>query len=98
MTVLMILATFMFFVVIQRDIGDPRWQMFAAPAMFIIIGRGVMWLYDYFKKYSKVGTVTVLALLVLIGMISQIAQSDMFLEQRKNDQAGIKSAAEFINQ
>src|SRR3989338_2067247 len=53
MTCLIVLITFMFFVVIQRDLGDPRWQMFAASGLFLIIGRGVFWLYDYFKKSQK---------------------------------------------
>ena len=98
MTFLMILITIMFFVVVQRQIGDPRWQMFAAPALFIVIGRGIMWGYDYFKKYSKNGAIAVITVLLLIGIFSQITQADSLLNQRKNDQAGIKSAAEFIKQ
>ena len=72
--------------------------MFAAPALFIVIGRGIMWGYDYFKKYSKNGAIAVITVLLLIGIFSQITQADSLLNQRKNDQAGIKSAAEFIKQ
>src|SRR3990167_8094269 len=98
MTCLIVLITFMFFVVIQRDLGDPRWQMFAAPGMFLIIGRGVIWLYDYFKKYSKAGTIIILFILLFIGSISQITQNDSLLKGKMTGEAGIKSAAEWIKQ
>src|SRR3989344_598552 len=95
MTCLIVLITFMFFVVIQRDLGDPRWQMFAASGMFLIIGRGVIWLYDYFKKYSKAGTIILLFILLFIGSISQITQNDSLLKGKMTGEAGIKSAAEW---
>lgn len=72
--------------------------MFAAPGIFLVIGRGVIWLYDHFKKYSEIGIVTVLFILLFIGSVSQITQSDSLLKSRMNGEAGIKSAAEWIKQ
>jgi len=96
MTVLMVVATIMFFVVIQRDLGDPRWQMFAAPAIFLIVARGIIWIYEIFKQYSSVAVIVVLGILLFVGSVSQIAQAHAILNGQKNDQAGIKSAAEWI--
>ncbi|MBI2106969.1 glycosyltransferase family 39 protein [Candidatus Woesearchaeota archaeon] len=95
-TILMVVATIMFFVVIQRDLGDPRWQMFAAPAIFLVVARGIIWIYDSFKKYSSIAVATVLGILLLVGSVSQIVQASAILNHQKNDQAGIKSAAEWI--
>jgi len=80
------------------DQFEPRLIMVVFPAAFIIIGNTLMKGYNYFKKYSKAISITILLIIVISSMGVQLKQGDELIKSKGNSYLEVKEAGLWINQ
>ena len=96
--VINILTVILFFTFIFRVMGEPRWLIFMAPAMFFIIARGLMKIYYFLTKYHKLLALAVVLILLFFGAYQEIKYSGFIINSKKDSYLPVKQAGLFIKQ
>ena len=81
--VINILTVLFFFLFILRDMGEPRWLLFMAPAMFFIIARGLMKIYYFLTKYHKFLALAVVLILLFFGAYQEINYGSFIINSKE---------------
>ncbi|MBU2633721.1 MAG: glycosyltransferase family 39 protein [Nanoarchaeota archaeon] len=94
--VINILAVVFFFMFVFRVMGEPRWLIFMAPALFFIIAKGLVKIYHLLSKYHKVLALIVILLLLFSGAFQEIKYGDSIINAKKSSYLELKEAGLWI--
>lgn len=86
-----------YFVFVQKAAED-RWLMPMAPAMFLLIGKGCMFIYDNIKKYNKVVAVVIVLGLLAFGSYQQLDLNNKLIMAKKDSEAQVGMAGKWIKE
>ncbi|MCD4693960.1 glycosyltransferase family 39 protein [bacterium] len=78
--------------------AEPRYLMMIFPAVFYVIGLGMLKFYYKFKKYNKIIGVVIIILLLLIGGYYQVKFADSLIKDKLYSFSEIKSAGFWIKE
>ncbi len=92
-----ILITLIYFVFFERDAED-RWLLPIALPLFILVGKGLYFIYDIIKKYQKQVAVGVFVVLILIGGYFQLARASETINAKKDSYKEVKEASLWIKE
>lgn len=92
---LWIVVNLCFFVFGIRQATD-RWMLVMMPACFIVAGRGLMFLHDILRKYSKQLALVVVLGLLALGLYQNINHANSLIEVKKDSYGEEKFAGEWI--
>jgi len=88
---LWIIIPLIYFVFFQRAAED-RWLMPIAPAVFLLVGKGITIITDFIKKYSKALAIIAILCILLFGAVQQLTHADDIIKIKKDSEYQIKPA------
>jgi 4-amino-4-deoxy-L-arabinose transferase-like glycosyltransferase len=91
-----ILLPFVFFSVLV-DHMEPRYIMILFPALFLIMGNGLVWLEKFIAKYQKEFATTVIVLILLLGGYFQVTYAGDMVDAKVDTYAEVMEAAEWMS-
>lgn len=92
-TILTILVTLSFFIFYIRNVGDERWMLLMSVGLFLIIGKGVDFLFNTIKKYNKYVAILACIGLIVMGAYQELKWADTIINLKKDSYFPVKLAA-----
>lgn len=92
-TIIVVLAYFIFY---AKIFGEPRWYYPLLLGSLICISRGIIFIADFVKKYSKYISVFILIGLVGFGGYYELQHANYIIKNKVSSFEGIKEAGLFI--
>ena len=92
-----ILITLVYFVFLERDAED-RWLLPIALPLFILVSKGLYFIYDIIKKYQKNIAITAFILLILLGAYFQLARANETINSKIDSYKEVKDASLWIKE
>jgi len=86
---LWLLVHLFFYIVIIRGAND-RWLLMLMPAIFFISAKGMVFIYNFVKKYSKEVAIVVVAILLFAGAYQNFQHSITLTELKKTSYEEVK--------
>jgi len=90
-----ILIPFIFFSTLVIHM-EPRYLMVIFPALFLIMGNGLVWLEKFVAKYQKEFATTLIVLILLLGGYFQVTYAGEIVDFKESSYAEVMEAAEWI--
>jgi len=78
-----------FYIVIMRGAND-RWLLMLMPAIFFISAKGIMFVYRFMKKYSKIIAIVILMILLFAGAYQNFKHAIELTELKKTSYEEVK--------
>jgi len=95
--VLVLLVSLFFFVFVIKAAED-RYLLMIFPSLFILSSVGLLFIYGFIRKYSKVAAIVVLVGILLFGAYSQISFGNLIIEDKKTSFLPMKEAFVWIDE
>ncbi len=92
------LVVHLFFYVILIREGNDRWLLMLMPVLFIIAGKGLMWMHASIKPYSKAIALIVVLLFVLGGAYQNMTHASALINEKKESYKEVKLAGEWLKE
>ncbi len=92
-----ILIVLVYFIFFERDAED-RWLLPIALPLFILVGKGLYFVYDLIKKYQKEIAFVVFIALILLGGYFQIVRANQTINDKKDSYKEVKDASLFLKE
>ncbi|MFH1210162.1 MAG: glycosyltransferase family 39 protein [archaeon] len=92
-----IIVHLIFFIFITRG-GEDRWLLPISAALFIITARGIMYIHDLIKNYSKQIALIVIFVILIFGAYQQLNHSYKIIELKKDSYLQEKIAGEWLKE
>jgi len=96
-TVLMILIPMIFFIFIERN-AEPRWAIIISAALFFLIAKGLLLVFDFIKKYNKQIAMIFMVIVLLAGAYPHITTAKQLIDVRKGTFAGLADSGAWLKQ
>ncbi|MEK6906843.1 MAG: glycosyltransferase family 39 protein [Nanoarchaeota archaeon] len=77
---------------------DDRWVFLWLPFIFFIIGKALLFIYGYLKKYNKLFALIIILTLLGYGVYSQMNHVDELIKIKKDSYSQVKDAAFWIKE
>jgi 4-amino-4-deoxy-L-arabinose transferase-like glycosyltransferase len=87
--ILWLLVHLVFYIVIFKDAND-RWILMLMPAIFLIASKGILFIYNFLKKYSKELAIVLLLILLLGGAYQNLKHGIDLTELKKETYGEVK--------
>lgn len=88
---LFLIIHLLFYVVIIRAAND-RWLLMLMPMIFILSAKGILFVYEFIKKYSKIIGIVFVLVLVLGGAYQNLSYADKLINFKKDSYLEIKDS------
>ena len=94
---LWISITLVYFVFLERDAED-RWLLPIALPLFVLVGKGLYFVYELIKKYQKNIAITVFIILILLGAYFQLDRASEVINSKKDSYKEVRESALWIRE
>ncbi|MBI2110219.1 glycosyltransferase family 39 protein [Candidatus Woesearchaeota archaeon] len=94
---LWILIPLIYFIFFQRAAED-RWLMIIAPAIFLLIGKGCMLIYNFIHKYNKYIAIIAIAIILSYGAYLQVDHTKKLINEKKDTYHQVRLAGQWIKE
>jgi len=101
---IILIPTFYFAFILRQTSTEPRWAMVMAPAMFLVIAKGFIFLYDLLIKYipkfeyKKLLSMLAVVAIILSGSLAELEQADSLIKAKKDTYVQLKDAGLWIKE
>jgi len=95
--VLWMLIHFLFYIAIIRA-GNDRWLLMITMSLFILGAKGMVLIYEYVKKYSKIVGIIIALIILLGGAYQNIAHSVDLIEGKKTSYIAVREAGLWLRE
>ena len=92
------LITLVYFIFIERGNPEDRWIMPVILAIFIFSSKGVLFLYEFVKKYQKVIAIGLIIVILAFGFYLQFKHADSIIKVKKDTYMPVKEASLWIKE
>lgn len=89
LAIIIISAFYIFYMKYTED----RWVFLWLPFFFFFIGKALVFLYDFLKKYSKAVAIVVVLGLLLVGAYGQLKDVNALINAKKDTYSQVRDAA-----
>lgn len=96
-SVIMILIPMIFFIFIERN-AEPRWAIIMSAALFFLVAKGLLLVYDFIKKYNKQIAIVFLFVVLIVGAIPHITTAKNLIEIRSTTFAGLADSGVWLKE
>ncbi len=79
-------------------LATDRWLLMLMPYMFIISGKGLIWVYEYVRKYEKTFALIIIGIIILGGFYQNITHSSALINQKKDTYIEVKNAGLWLKE
>ena len=94
---LWILVPLIYFIFFQRAAED-RWLMIIAPAIFLLVGKGCMVIYNFIHKHNKYIAIGVITILLAYGAYLQVDHTKKLINDKKDTYQQVRLAGLWIKE
>lgn len=95
-TIIVTMSFFFFILRVQTSAGEPRWFFPMILGCFVAIGRAILPISEYLKKYGKQISVIFIVLILGFGGYYEISHADFIIKNKVGTFEGIKDAGLYL--